>query len=47
VPKIYNGEGFQDGSQGEEAESMSSKVKSWKDTGDTPYRKNNQEKAKL
>jgi hypothetical protein len=30
-----------------EAESMPPKVKSWKDTGDTPYRKNHREEAKL
>jgi hypothetical protein len=31
----------------EEAESMLPKVKSWRDTGDTPYRKNHGEEAKL
>jgi hypothetical protein len=30
----------------EEAESLPPKVKSWRDTGDTPYRKNHQEEAK-
>jgi hypothetical protein len=30
----------------EEAESVSPKVKSWRDAGDTPYRKNREE-AKL
>jgi hypothetical protein len=30
-----------------EAESMLPKVKSWRDTGDTPYRKYHQEEAKL
>jgi hypothetical protein len=33
-------EGFQDGSFREEAESMPPKVKSWRDAGDTPNRKN-------
>jgi hypothetical protein len=31
---------LQDGSEREEAESMPSKVKSWRDAEDTPYRKN-------
>jgi hypothetical protein len=31
---------FQDGSEREEAESMPPEVKSWRDPGDTPYRKN-------
>jgi hypothetical protein len=31
----------------EEAESMSPKVKSWRDAVDTPYRKNHREEAKL
>jgi hypothetical protein len=39
--------GFQDGCQREEAESVLPKVKSWRDTGDKPYRKNHWEKAKL
>jgi hypothetical protein len=37
---------FQDGDYREEAESMLPKVKSWRDAGDTPYRKNHQEEAK-
>jgi hypothetical protein len=44
--KIYF-ERFQDGSQREEAENVSPKVKSWRDAGDTPYRKNHREEAKL
>jgi hypothetical protein len=39
-------ERFQDGGEREEAESMLPKVKSWRDTEDTPYRKNHQEEAK-
>jgi hypothetical protein len=39
--------GFQDGNKREEAECVLSKVKSWRDVGDTPYRKNHQEQAKL
>jgi hypothetical protein len=39
--------GFQDGGCREEAESVPPKVKSWRDAGDTPYRKNHQEEAKL
>jgi hypothetical protein len=39
--------GFQDGDYREEAESVLPKVKSWRDSGDTPYRKNHQEEAKL
>jgi hypothetical protein len=31
----------------EEAESMLPKVKSWRDAGDTHYRKNHREEAKL
>jgi hypothetical protein len=31
----------------EEAESLLPKVKSWRDTGDTLYRKNHREEAKL
>jgi hypothetical protein len=31
----------------EEAESMLPKVKSWRDAGDTPYRKNHREQAKF
>jgi hypothetical protein len=31
--------GFQDGGYREEAESVPPKVKSWRDAGDTPYRK--------
>jgi hypothetical protein len=31
----------------EEAESMLPKIKSWRDAGDTSYRKNHQEEAKL
>jgi hypothetical protein len=31
---------FQDGDYREEAESVLPKVKSWRDTADTPYRKN-------
>jgi hypothetical protein len=31
----------------EEAESVLHKVKSWRDTGDTPYRKNHQKETKL
>jgi hypothetical protein len=38
--------GFQDGGEREEAESMPPKVKSWRDAGDTPYRKNQEEEAK-
>jgi hypothetical protein len=38
---------FQDGDKREEAESMLPKVKFWRDTGDTPGRKNHQEEAKL
>jgi hypothetical protein len=38
---------LQDGGKGEEAESMPPKVKSWRDAGDTPYRKNHREEAKL
>jgi hypothetical protein len=38
---------FQDGSYREEAESMLPKVKSWRDNGDTPYRKKHQEEAKF
>jgi hypothetical protein len=38
---------FQDGYYREESERVLSKVKSWRDTGDTPYRKNHQEEAKL
>jgi hypothetical protein len=30
-----------------EAESVLPKVKSWRDAGDIPYRKNHQEEAKL
>jgi hypothetical protein len=30
----------------EEAESVLPKIKSWRDAGDTPYRKNHQEEAK-
>jgi hypothetical protein len=37
-------ERFQDGGEREEAESML--PKSWRDTEDTPYRKNHQEEAK-
>jgi hypothetical protein len=33
---------FQDGRKREEAESVSPKVKSWRDAGDTPYRKKHQ-----
>jgi hypothetical protein len=45
--KKLNSEGFQDGDYREEAESMPPKVKSWRDAGDTPYRKNHREEAKL
>jgi hypothetical protein len=38
---------FQDDSYREEAESMPPKVKSWRDSGDTSYRKNQREQAKL
>jgi hypothetical protein len=38
--KPMDEEGFQDGGYREEAESMLPKVKSWRDSGDTPYRKN-------
>jgi hypothetical protein len=38
---------FQDGNLREEAESMLPKLKSWRDAGDAPYRKNHQEEAKL
>jgi hypothetical protein len=38
---------FQDGSQREEAESMPPIVKSWRDAGNTPYRQNHREEAKL
>jgi hypothetical protein len=38
---------FQNGSYREEAERVPPKVKSWRDTGDTPCRKNHQETAKL
>jgi hypothetical protein len=31
----------------EEAECVPPKVKSWRDAGDTPYRKNHPEEAKL
>jgi hypothetical protein len=40
-------ERFQDGSYREEAQSVFPKVKSWRDTGGTPYRKKHQEEAKL
>jgi hypothetical protein len=39
--------GIPDGGYREEAESMLPKVKSWRDTGDTHYRKNHPEEAKL
>jgi hypothetical protein len=39
--------GFQDGSKREETESVPPKVKSWRDAGDTHYRKNHREEAKL
>jgi hypothetical protein len=38
---------FQDGGWREEAESVLPKVKPWRDTGDTHYRKNDLEEAKL
>jgi hypothetical protein len=38
---------FQDGGYREEAESLPPKVKSWRDAGDTPYRKNDREEAKF
>jgi hypothetical protein len=38
---------FPDGDRREEAESVLPKVKSWRDTEYTPYRKNYQEEAKL
>jgi hypothetical protein len=38
---------FQDGDYREEAENVLPKVNSWRDTGDTPGRKNHQEEAKL
>jgi hypothetical protein len=38
---------FQDGDKREEAESVLPKIKSWRDVGNTPYRKNHQEEAKL
>jgi hypothetical protein len=37
----------EDGDYREEAESMLPKVKSWREAGDTPHRKNHREKAKL
>jgi hypothetical protein len=39
--------GFQDGSLREEAESMFPKVKSWRDTGDTPCSQGHREERKL
>jgi hypothetical protein len=39
--------GFQDGNQREEAESVLPKIKSWRDSGDTLFRKNHREEAKL
>jgi hypothetical protein len=39
--------GFQDGGYREEAERVPPKVKSWRDAGDSPYRKNHQEEAKF
>jgi hypothetical protein len=45
--KNFQKERFQDGGKREEAESVPPKVKSWRDAGDTPYRKNHQEEAKL
>jgi hypothetical protein len=38
---------LQDGNYREEAENVLPKVKSWRDTGDAPCRKNHQEEAKL
>jgi hypothetical protein len=38
---------FQDGDWWEEAESILPKVKSWRDAGDTPNKKNHREEAKL
>jgi hypothetical protein len=38
---------LEDGNYREEAESMLPKVKSWRDAGDMPCKKNHQEKAKL
>jgi hypothetical protein len=37
----------EDGDEREEAESVLPKVKSWRNAGDTPYRKNHGEEAKL
>jgi hypothetical protein len=39
--------GFQDGNYREGAECTLLKIKSWRDAGDTPYRKNHQEEAKF
>jgi hypothetical protein len=44
---MVRSEEFQDGSYRKEAESVPPKVKSWRDAGDTPYRKNHTEEAKL
>jgi hypothetical protein len=40
-------ERFQDVNKREEAESVLPKVKSWRDAGETPCKKNQQEEAKL
>jgi hypothetical protein len=44
--KIFIGR-FQDGNYREEAENILPKVKSWRDAGNTPCRKNHREEAKL